>query len=273
MKHQIPLLHLIILLCPLFMVAQTQEQVQMANNPLAKANSIGFQNYYAPSLFGLPGQSVNTLMIRPVVVTPRLIVRATIPLMTVPTVKNPPLSGLSDINIFATYVWFFPKSYTDFGIGPIVVLPSATDSILGAGKYQLGVAAVLVQPLSKTVLLGSLITWQASVISANNAAEKRPSTSLLNFQPFYVFQIGGGFTLKGTAVWMFDFTNGHYSIPLGFGLGKVMVSGKAIISMGIEPQFTVLHKGVGEPEFQLYAGLNIQFPAKGSLTPKKEDGK
>ncbi len=194
----------------------------MANNPLARANSIGFQNYYAPSLFGLPGQSVNTLMIRPVVVTPRLIIRASVPLMTVPTVKSQPLSGLGDINIFATYVWFFPKSYTDFGIGPIVVLPSATDSVLGAGKYQLGVAAVLVQPLSKTVLLGSLITWQASVYSANEAAEKRPSTSLLNFQPFYVFQIGGGFTLKGTAVWMFDFTNGHYAIPLGFDLFRTL---------------------------------------------------
>jgi hypothetical protein len=259
----------LILLFPVCLTAQTQEQVQMANNPLAKANSFGFQNYYAPALFGVPGQSVNTFMIRPVVVTPRLIMRATVPLMTVPTLKAP-MSGMGDINIFATYVWFFPKSYTDFGIGPIVVLPSATDSILGAGKYQLGVAAVLVQPLSKTVLLGSLITWQASVFSANAAAETRPSTSQLNFQPFYVFQIGGGFTLKGTAVWMFDFTNGHYAIPVGFGIGKVMVSGKAIISMGLEPQFTVLHYGTGQPEFQLFAGLTIQFPAKDKKSTHNE---
>ncbi|MCX6277321.1 MAG: hypothetical protein NT004_04390 [Bacteroidetes bacterium] len=273
MKHlQVSFLFLI-LFFPVCLFAQTQEQVQMANNPLAKANSIGFQNYYAPSLFGLPGQSVNTLMIRPVVVTPRLIVRATLPLMTVPTMKSAPLSGMGDINIFATYVWFNPKSYTNFGIGPIVVLPSSTDSILGAGKYQLGATAVLVQPLSKTVMVGSLITWQASVYSVNKAAEKRPSTSLLNFQPFYVFQIGGGFTLKGTAVWMFDLTNGHYAIPLGFGVGKVMVSGKAIISMGIEPQFTVLHYGIGQPEFQLFAGLNIQFPAKGKKATKNETDK
>lgn len=72
MKHLSVFLLCLALFFPLCIFAQTQEQVQMANNPLAKANSFGFQNYYAPSLFGLPGQSVNTLMIRPVVVTPRL---------------------------------------------------------------------------------------------------------------------------------------------------------------------------------------------------------
>ena len=114
----------------------------MANNPLAKANSIGFQNYYTPSLYGLVGMSANTFMIRPVLVTPRLVIRATIPVVTTPAMKADPVSGLGDINIFATYVWNIPKSYTDIGIGPIVVLPSAGDSVLGAGKYQVGAAFI-----------------------------------------------------------------------------------------------------------------------------------
>ena len=112
----------------------------MANNPLAKANSIGFQNYYTPSLYGLEGMSANTFMIRPVLVTPRLVIRATIPVVTTPAMKADPISGL--------------------------------------------------------------------------------------------------------------------------------VSGKAIISMGLEPQFTFLHHGAGQPQFQIFAGLNIQFPAK-SKTGKK----
>ncbi|MEI7724579.1 MAG: hypothetical protein WCK09_05710 [Bacteroidota bacterium] len=45
----------LILFFPVCLLAQTQEQVQMANNPLAKANSFGFQNYYAPALFDVPG--------------------------------------------------------------------------------------------------------------------------------------------------------------------------------------------------------------------------
>ena len=241
---------------------QTAEQVQMANNPLARANSIGFQNYFVPYLYGMGSMTANTLMVRPVLVTPRLVMRATVPLVTAPCLKGDPLSGLGDINIFATYVWNIPKYYTDIGFGPIIVLPTATDSILGAGKYQAGAAMIIVQPLSRTVLTGSLITWQTSVFGAGADGDQRPSTSLLYFQPFYVFQIGTGFTLKGTAIWTFDFTNGHYSIPVGFGLGKVIVAGNALISMGIEPQFTFLHRGAGQPEFQLYAGLSLQFPVK-----------
>ena len=38
----------------------------MANNPLAKANPMGFKNYYMPNLYGLGGMSANTFMIRPV---------------------------------------------------------------------------------------------------------------------------------------------------------------------------------------------------------------
>jgi hypothetical protein len=242
--------------------AQTQEQVQMANNPLAQANALGMQNYFTAKLYGLDNLNANTFMIRPVVVTPRMVIRATVPIVTAPQLEGDPISGLSDINIFGTYVWFIKKSMTDIGIGPLAVFPTATDSVLGAGKYQLGAAFILVQPLSKTVLTGTLLTWQTSVANANSAAAERPSTSLMNFQPFLVFQIGGGFTLKSTAIWMFDFTNGHYSIPIGFGVGKVLVSGRMLISMGLEPQFTFLHNGLGQPQFQLFAGLNFQIPAK-----------
>ena len=265
-KH---LITLFFLFASLTLLSQTQEQVQMANNPLARANAVGLQDYYAPKLYGLYGQIANTFMIRPVMVTSRLVIRATIPVVTAPCLKGDPKSGLSDINIFGTYVWYLPKSTTDIGFGPAFSFPTATDSILGAGKYQLGAAFILVQPLSKNVMIGSLITWQTSVFSANEAAKARPSTSELNFQPFSVFQIGGGFTLKSTAVWTFDFTNGHYIIPIGFGVGKVLVSGGAIISMGLEPQFTLLHSGMGQPGFQLFAGLNIQVPAKPHKAPEK----
>ena len=42
--------------------SQTQEQVQLANNPLARANAVGLENYYTPSLYGLGGMNANTLL-------------------------------------------------------------------------------------------------------------------------------------------------------------------------------------------------------------------
>jgi hypothetical protein len=32
--------------------------------------------------------------------------------------------------------------------------------------------------------------------------------------------------------------------------------------MFVEPQFTFLHDGAGQPEFQIFAGLNLQFLPK-----------
>ena len=51
-------------------------------------------------------------------------------------------------------------------------------------------------------------------------------------------------------------------MPLGFGIGKVVKAGHTVFNIFIEPQFTVLHDGVGQPEMQIFAGLNMQFLPK-----------
>ncbi len=237
----------------------TGAQVNAANNPLARNNSVGFQNYYSPSLYGAPGCSFNSFMIRPVVVTPHMIFRATIPVNTLPSVTegSDPVSGLSDISMFVAFLLTKPTSSIDFGIGPQLSFPTASRPMLGTEKWQAGLAAVIVK-LGETYLLGSLLTWQMSYAGTKNRSE----TSQLDFQPFYVFQIGKGFTLKGTAIWNFDLVNGTYTIPFGLGVGKVILINHTVISIGLEPQYTVFHYGVGQPEFQLFAGLGIQFPQK-----------
>ncbi len=40
--------------------------------------------------------------------------------------------------------------------------------------------------------------------------------------------------------------------------------GRTVFNIFIEPQFTILHEGVGQPAFQLYTALNMQFVKKKS---------
>jgi hypothetical protein len=136
-----------------------------------------------------------------------------------------------------------------------VVAPTATDEVLGQGKWQLGAAAVAFKATPK-VQVGGLITWQASV----GGDSDRPSTSLMAVQPFAIWQLGGGTYLRSTGVWTFDLKSGDYAVPMGFGLGQVLKSGKVIYNLWLEPQFTILHDGTGQPKVQLFAGLNLQFP-------------
>jgi hypothetical protein len=50
-----------------------------------------------------------------------------------------------------------------------------------------------------------------------------------------------------------------YNIPFGLGVGKVLKHGKAVFNLFLEPQFTIAHKGVGQPATQIFAAVNIQF--------------
>jgi len=56
----------------------SSSDVATANNPIAPMNAIFFQNYYAPTSYGVPGPG-NLLDFRGVVVSARQIVRATQP--------------------------------------------------------------------------------------------------------------------------------------------------------------------------------------------------
>ena len=39
-------------------------------------------------------------------------------------------------------------------------------------------------------------------------------------------------------------------------------AGDAVLNFYLEPQFTVLNNGANQPELQVFAGFNIQFPKK-----------
>ncbi|MGD8818360.1 MAG: hypothetical protein PVJ51_14325, partial [Acidobacteriota bacterium] len=164
------------------------------------------------------------------------------------------VSGLGDFNVFGAYLLKSTPSST-FGVGPLLAGPTATDDALGSGKWQLGAAAVLFNVPSPRMQYGGLLTYQASV----GGDDVRGDTSLLVAQPFGFWQLGGGTYLRTAPIWVFDLENDTYNVPFGFGIGRVMKIGGIVYNIFIEPQFTILHKGAGQPLFQVFTGLNMQF--------------
>ena len=54
-------------------------------------------------------------------------------------------------------------------------------------------------------------------------------------------------------------------MPVGLGLGRtVPLPSGMVINTFVEPQYSVLRVGAGVPTFQVFVGLNIQFPLSGS---------
>jgi hypothetical protein len=119
-------------------------------------------------------------------------------------------------------------------------------------------AAVGVSPLSGGSILAVLLTWQRSFAGEHT----RPEAQVVTFQPIPALSIGGGYYVRSSGIWSFDIENNKRLIPLGVGFGKVFKISDVIVNAFIEPQFTVYHYGTGLPSFQLYSGLNFQFPKK-----------
>jgi len=233
--------------------------VAKANNPLADMNAINLQNYYSPSLYGVPDATSNTLNLRTVLVTGRHIIRGTLPVSTVPTGPTSQASGLGDLNIFDAIVVTSPEASTTIGVGPLLVAPTATDDALGAqGTWQAGAAAVVVKPIKGGSLVGGLVTWQTDLAGGDD----RVDTNLMTAQIFLTMSIGGGWYFRSTPQSLFDLENDVYLVPLGLGVGKIFPLGGAIVNAFVEPQVAVYHKGQGLPSLQIFAGLNFQFPKK-----------
>jgi hypothetical protein len=140
----------------------------------------------------------------------------------------------------------------EVGIGPQLTIPTATDRVLGTGKWQAGLAAIVIDPSPKGIL-GGLVTWQTSFAGQSD----RPDVNTLTAQPFVIHNLPDGWYLRSVGTWNFNLRNGDYYIPVGLGAGKVWKSGTTLMNLFVEPQWTVAHEGNGFPKFQVFAGLNL----------------
>jgi hypothetical protein len=226
--------------------------VATANNPIAPLSAIYFQNYYAPTVYGIPG-SDNLLDLRTLVESGRQIVRATLPISRAEDNNGNQQSGLGDFNVFDAVRLSPEVSKNVLAVGPMLTAPTATNSFLGQGKWQAGVAAVGLHSLS-----GGSLTWQHSFASEHT----RPDAQGVAFQPIAALSIGGGYYVRSSGIWSFDISNNKRVIPLGIGFGKMFKTGNAIVNAFIEPQFTVYHDGIGLPSFQLFSGLQFLVKKK-----------
>jgi hypothetical protein len=117
-------------------------------NPVADLISVPFQSNFNFNT-GTKEETVYVLNIQPVIpikLTPdlNLITRTIMPIINQPSLFPHMESafGMGDIN---PTLFLSPKEQGSliWGVGPTFTLPTATDRLLGAGKYSIGPAAVM----------------------------------------------------------------------------------------------------------------------------------
>lgn len=245
------------------------EDIAASNNPLSDFIGVNFNEYYAVGLYDADAVA-SMFDVQGVYIPVRRhvhlyhIVRVTLPVATVPAGPGQYDSGLGDLTLQDAFKFGKAGAKTEFGVGPLLVVPTASSASLGAGKWQAGVAAVVIRLLPGGSVVGGLVTWQTDF--AGDA--DRPDTNLATFQPTVALALGqSGYYISSSSISTFDFENDRYLVPFSVGIGKVFNVGKTIVNVTMEPQFSVYHKGEQQPTLQLFFGLTLQ--RKTGLKPKQ----
>ena len=231
-------------------------ELKDANNPLAAKTMINLHNYVIPSMHGVPDVALNNLNIRVSQPVGRLFLRASLPMNTISAAGASPRSDIGDLSVFGIYTFPNISPGVIFGVGPVLTLPTGGSEI-GLGKWQAGLSAVVFFAKSPVLQFGTLLQWQMSFADAGH--RDAPDVNVLTPQIFTMWQLGGGTYLRSTGTWSFNLNGGNYNIPLGLGIGKVVKAGGTIFNLFIEPQYSVLARGMGQPRLQIFAGINTQF--------------
>ena len=200
------------------------------------------------------------LNIQPVIPVPlgevNLINRLIIPLLYQPTGESGGEFGLGDIQ----YMAFFSPADAGkiiWGVGPIFSLPTATDDILGTGKWSIGPTAVALTIKGR---------WVYGVL-ANNlwsfAGEgDRPDVNSMLLNPFINYNLDKGWYLTSSpnilANWEAD-SDDRWTVPVGGGVGKIFKIGKQPMSASLTAYYNV-EKPDGAADWNAQFQFKFMFP-------------
>ncbi len=242
--------------------ASQEALAKAAQNPIANMISVPFQNNFN---FGLgPNNAMQyVLNIQPVIPISlsenwNLITRTIMPIISQPSLAPglPSASGLGDIN--PTFFFSPAKSgEVTWGVGPTLTFPTATDSLLGNGKWCAG-PAVVALTMQGPWVIGALANQQWSYAGWGNN-----DVSAMLIQPFINYNLPHGWYLASgpiiTANWKADSYN-RWTVPVGGGVGKIQRLGKLPLNIQLSAYWNAVTPQAMGADWQLRFQVQFLFP-------------
>ena len=244
--------------------ARAQELAKHLSNPVASLISVPFQEN--PDFgSGTKGNGVkSTLNIQPVVPVSiganwNVIVRTILPVITQNDFQGPgtDVSGLGD-----TVQSFFlsPKKPGPGGIiwgaGPVLIYRTATDRLLGNGKWGAVPTLVLLKQSGRNTFgfLGNHV-WSIG------GSATRPDVSATFLQPFYSYTTSHATTFTLNTETTYSWKAKTWLVPINLTVAQLTKVGKQPIQIGIGGRYYV-EKPTGGPNWGLRLVLTMLFPKK-----------
>jgi hypothetical protein len=246
--------------------ATTDKEAELAKklaNPIANLMSVPLQYNYDEHGGLNDGASAIRLLIQPVLpfsLTDKwnVIIRAIVPLVDQQDFPHAAMneSGLGDI---VTSQFFSPKAPTAggwiWGVGPVELLPSATDEMLGREKWGLGPTAVALKQQGAWTV-GMLANHIWSVAGNDDRADMNATF----MQPFVSYVTKTKTTFAVVTESTYDWENEAWSVPVIAQVSQLFKVGPQILQFGVGAKYWAESPDNGPEGWGFRAQLTFLFP-------------
>lgn len=209
-------------------------------NPIASMISVPFQLNYDTDIGAEDEGSKWVLNIQPVIPFSisdnwNIITRTILPVINTDDIpaKGMGESGLGDI---VASQFFSPKALSKggwtWGIGPVWLLPTATDDALGGEKFGIGPTGVALKQQGSWTY-GMLANHIWSVAGDDDRADI--SSTLV--QPFLSYVTGTHTTFSLNTESSYDWENEEWSVPINFAVAQMLKLGKLPVQISLGARY------------------------------------
>ena len=267
MNHQYKYLVILLSFVSLTTFAQEKtasdaaELAKKLSNPVAYLISVPFQNNTDVGIGTYNGWR-NTMNFQPVIPIKlntkiNLISRVVLPIISQHSItgEGKIQDGVSDALVSAFFSPAEAKNGLVWGVGPVFLVPTASNDFLGTKKFCVGPTALVLKQTN-----GWTIGALANQIWSVAGDDKRSDINQMYLQPFLIYNwksgAGLGVASEITQNWEANTTN-VYIIPNISGITKL---GTQIVSLSIGPRIQASAPEGFESAFGIRAALTFVFP-------------
>jgi len=158
-------------------------------------------------------------------------------------------------------LFFSPRKPTKggliWGVGPAVLVPTATDDALGAQKWAIGPTGVVLRQEGRWTY-GALANQLWSVAGSDDRAD----ISATFVQPFLAYTTKTAWTFTANSESTYDWENDDWSVPVNLQAAKVTRWGHQLVSLGGGIRYWVTTPDSGPEGIGLRGVLTFLFPKK-----------